>query len=136
MRRFTLTLAGLTLAGLLAACSSASGAVPSPAPSAPPSSAPGSPVTGTVSVSATGMKFDQASIALPAGSAFTIAFDNSRGSAPHNVEIRDASGQKAFEGEIIDGGKTATYQVPALAAGSYSFLCTLHPDMKGTASAG
>jgi plastocyanin len=88
-----------------------------------------------VSVSATGMAFDQASIALPAGSAFAIAFDNSRGSAPHNVEIRDASGQKVFEGEIIDGGKTVTYQVPALSAGTCAFLCTLHPDMKGSATA-
>jgi plastocyanin len=82
------------------------------------------------------MTFDQAAVALPAGAAFSIAFDNSRGSAPHNVELRDANGQKVFEGEIIDGGKIVTYQVPALSAGAYSFLCTLHPDMQGSAAAG
>ncbi len=28
-----------------------------------------------------------------------------------------------------------TYQVPALAAGTYTFVCEVHPDMKGTITA-
>jgi plastocyanin len=27
---------------------------------------------------------------------------------------------------------TVTYSVPALTAGSYPFICEVHPDMKGT----
>jgi plastocyanin len=127
MRRITTAIAGLSLAAVLAACGSAS----SPAPSGPPAS----PDPNAVVMSATGMKYDQSTVAFPAGKPFAIAFDNTNGSAPHNVEIRDASGQKAFEGEITDGGKTVTYQVPALPAGAITFLCTLHPDMNGTGTA-
>ncbi len=29
-----------------------------------------------------------------------------------------------------------TYSVPALAAGSYVFICDIHPDMKGTLTVG
>jgi plastocyanin len=36
-----------------------------------------------------------------------------------------------FKGEIVTGQKV-DYQVPALAAGSYSFVCEVHPEMKGT----
>ena len=28
-----------------------------------------------------------------------------------------------------------TYSVPALAAGTYTFICQVHPDMKGTITA-
>jgi plastocyanin len=28
--------------------------------------------------------------------------------------------------------ETRTYDVPALAAGTYEFVCTVHPNMRGT----
>ena len=46
----------------------------------------------------------------------------------------DASGASVFKGEIVSG-KKVTYQVPALAAGTYTFICEVHPDMKGTITA-
>jgi plastocyanin len=30
---------------------------------------------------------------------------------------------------------TATYDVPALAAGTYGFVCSVHPNMTGTLTA-
>ena len=39
-----------------------------------------------------------------------------------------------FKGEIVSN-KAVTYQVPALAAGAYTFICEVHPDMKGTLTA-
>ena len=30
--------------------------------------------------------------------------------------------------------KTVVYDVPSLPAGSYTFVCTIHPDMTGTAT--
>ena len=68
-----------------------------------------------------------------AGSPFTIAFDNQDG-APHNVAISDASGTSIFKGEIVSA-KKVDYAVPALAAGTYTFICEVHPDMKGTITA-
>ena len=70
---------------------------------------------------------------MKAGSAFSVAFDNQDG-APHNIRITDASGTKVFSGDIVTSQKV-TYQVPALAAGTYTFICEVHPDMKGTITA-
>ena len=43
----------------------------------------------------------------------------------------NASGAKVFKGDIVDG-KRVDYQVGALPAGTYGFICEVHPDMKGT----
>jgi plastocyanin len=129
MRRLTLAAAGLLVALTLAACSSASGA---PNPSAIPSQPPASVDPDAVVVSAHGIAFDQSQVTVSAGKAFTLTFDNSGDSAPHNVAIEDAGGANVFRGDIIDGGKTTAYAVPALAAGTYTFKCDVHSGMKGT----
>ena len=60
---------------------------------------------------------------------------NEDAAIPHNIEIKDSAGNVIFKGEIVTGVKTTTYKVPALAAGDYPFLCTVHPTMTGTATA-
>ena len=130
MKRLTLTLGMLVLAAVLAACSGASAApiTGTPAPAGNPA-----PAGGTVSVVAKDIKFTTPNIAVTAGSAFTIAFDNQDG-APHNIVIDAASGAEVFKGEVVSS-KKVDYAVPALAAGTYSFKCEIHPDMKGTITA-
>ncbi len=76
--------------------------------------------------------FDTPDIQAPAGQAFVIAFDNQDSGIPHNIDIQDATGASVFKGEIVTGPIQATYQVPALAAGTYPFICDVHPNMKGT----
>ena len=124
MKRQTLTLGLLALAATLAACSGAS------ANPATPAAPAGSPSGDAVSVVAKDVKFTTPAVIAPAGKPFTIAFDNQDG-APHNIAISNSSGAQVFKGEIVTSQKV-DYQVPALAAGSYSFLCEVHPDMKGT----
>lgn len=85
-------------------------------------------------MSAKDLKFSTASLTAPADEAFQIVFDNQE-SQPHNVAIKDASGAVKFKGEIVTS-TTVTYDVPALAAGAYEFFCEVHPDMKGTLTAG
>jgi plastocyanin len=132
MKRLVLGLGLVALAILSAACSAGSGASASaPAASAPAASAPAGDA---ITVSAKDLKFSTASITAPADEPFQIVFDNQE-SAPHNVAIKDASGTVAFKGEIVTS-TTITYDVPALAAGAYEFFCEVHPDMKGTLTAG
>ena len=51
----------------------------------------------------------------------------------HNVAIHDASGAEVFKGlPIITGPAKQPYAVPALAAGTYQFVCSVHPSMTGT----
>jgi len=111
-----------------------------PAPSAPtlpvPSTLGGGAATGSpLHISAQNIAFDTNHLESPAGQAFVLEFDNNDPGVPHNVEIKDGNGTSVFKGQIITGPAKATYQVPALAAGSYTFACDVHPDMTGTLAA-
>ena len=114
------------------ASAAGSGTAPSGAPAsgAPPSA----PVTGDVSVTAQGIAFVEKSIEGPAGKPFTIAFANNDPGTPHDVAFKDASGAFAWRGEPFSGVETRVYDVPALPAGSYTFVCTIHSNMTGTAT--
>lgn len=72
----------------------------------------------------------------PADQAFTIHFTNTESGVPHNVDVQDASGGSLARGDIITGPAEADYDVPALAAGDYKFVCSVHPNMTGTLTAG
>ena len=117
-----------------------SGASGAPAPSAAsgapaPSSTPAaSSATGAIVISASGIKFEQTTVSAPAGKPFQISFENKDAGTPHNVVIHqgDASGAVLFSGVVFNGVETRTYDVPALAAGTYAFVCIVHPTMVGT----
>ena len=120
---------------------------PAPSESAAPSEsvAPSASVAPSESAAAGGtvidlaaavIAFDQAALSAPADAPFQIAFANNDAGVPHNVEIKDAGGTSVFKGEIFDGVETRTYDVPALAAGAYTFVCTVHSNMTGTLTAG
>ena len=126
MKRLSLTLGMVALAAVLSACSGASAAPGTPA--APASVDPNAPATPVVT--AKDLKFIETSVTVPAGAPSAIVFDNQEG-APHNMKVFDAAGATVFAGEIVSSSKV-TYQLPALDAGSYPFICEVHPDMKGT----
>jgi plastocyanin len=91
--------------------------------------------TDTPYVSAsTAMDFEQDEIAVFADQPFTMTFENKQAGVPHNVAIWDspALNTEYFQGEIFDGPDTRVYEVPPLAAGTYWFICTVHPNMTGT----
>jgi cytochrome c oxidase subunit 2 len=111
-------------------------ATPSPAP--PSSSAPGASqapgASVTLTLAAQGIAYDTATLEAPADTPFRIAFTNNDAGIPHNVAIhRDSpTGPEVWKGEIFSGVDTRTYDVPALPAGTYGFVCTVHPNMTGT----
>ena len=126
MKRFVLGLGLVALAAITAACSGAT--------AAPPAGTPSAPVGDAIVIVSRDMTFLTTSVTVPAGKPATIVLDNQE-SAPHNIAIKDASGEMVFKGEIVSS-KQVTNAVPALAAGTYTFLCEVHPDMKGTITAG
>ena len=115
----------------------ASGSVtPSTAPSVAPSAgASGEPSTapgGTVlQLSAQNVQFDTTTLTAPANTPFQIEFSNNDQGIPHNVAIKDSAAQDVFNGAIFNGVDKQTYDVPALAAGTYKFVCSVHPTMTG-----
>lgn len=90
-----------------------------------------------VQISATGIAFEQAEVNAPAGEPFQIEFANNDPGVPHDVTIRqgDANGEEVFKGDTFNGVETRTYDVPALDAGAYAFVCSVHPNMVGTLTA-
>lgn len=123
------------------ACWTDAFATPRPSGSAGPTATPGAsgtpgPSQGTVvTIRAQNIAFLDQDIKVPAGQPFQISFENLDAGIPHNVDVKDASGGEVHVGEIFAGVETRTYDIPALDAGSYPFICTVHPNMTGTITA-
>jgi plastocyanin len=156
LARPVLLLAALALA--LAACAGeatpgwtfAPTPTPTVAPSVEPSAAPtdgGQPTAAptddgngggagaVLEISAQNIAFDTDTLSAPADTPFQIVFANNDAGIPHNVEIKQG-GQSIWVGDIFNGVETRTYDVPALPAGTYEFICTVHPNMAGTLTVG
>jgi mono/diheme cytochrome c family protein/plastocyanin len=88
-----------------------------------------------VDIAAAAVAFSTSDLTAPADEPFTLRFDNQDAGIQHNVEIRDSAGTSLFKGEVFPGVGQRDYAVPALAAGTYQFLCTVHPNMTGTLTA-
>jgi plastocyanin len=127
MKRLLLGLGLVALAAVTAACS---GATAAPATDAP---APSTPAGDAIVIVAKDLEFLTTDVTVPADEPAAIVLDNQEG-APHNIAIKDAAGSMVFKGEIVSN-KQVTNAVPALAAGTYTFLCEVHPDMQGTITA-
>ena len=129
------TAPGWTYAAPTVAPSTDSSVAPSGDASVAPSGGSSAPSDGVVQISAANVVFEQTEVSAPADAPFTIHFNNKE-AVPHNVAINDAAGAQKFNGELITGPKEIDYAVPALAAGDYTFVCIVHPNMKGTLKAG
>jgi len=92
-----------------------------------------------VHITAKDALFTETAITVPAGVPIVIDFDNQDVGVQHNVEVFDGPDSKApvlMDGEVITGSLKTMYEVAPLEAGSYYFMCKIHPTtMTGTITA-
>lgn len=79
---------------------------------------------GSVSVTAVNFSFDPNELSAAAGD--TIEFTN-EDDAPHTFTAEEAGID-----ESVDAGGSTSISLADVEPGSYDFVCTIHPDMKGT----
>lgn len=103
------------------------GASPSPQASLPPDAA-------VLEVVASGIAFDVKELTAPADQAFGIHFTNEDAGVPHDVDIRSADGTTVVDDPTLQTAGETTYSIEPLAAGTYTFICSVHPipAMTGT----
>ena len=92
-----------------------------------------SPSGTTITLTASGTKFNTDCLAAPAGQAFKINYEN-KDQITHNIQILEShsASEALFDAGLIPAG-TKTLDVPALKAGTFAFHCKIHPAaMSGT----
>ena len=115
------------------ASAAASGEAPSAGASAAASGGTGS---GVVDITAFNIAWTTKDVSAPANTGFKIHFDNQDASTPHNIIIKDGTGMEMFKTDLLTGVATMDYDVPALPAGTYTFVCVVHPAMVGNLTVG
>lgn len=112
---------GLLLA--LTGCSDSGGGSGSTDTGSPPAATSGGGGAATLTIK--DFAFSPATLTVKPGTVVTV--DN-QDSTPHTAT---ATGSKAFDTGTITPGKKATFTAPSK-PGSYPYICTIHPFMKGT----
>lgn len=88
----------------------------------------GLPPGPTISLMARSLAFETDELTTTAARPFSLIFHNQDAGLQHNVAILDGDGDVEFRGELFSGPDTVTYNIPALGAGSYDFVCDIHPQ--------
>ena len=82
------------------------------------------------------LAYDKNALTVPAGTPFVIAFNNADEGQDHDVDIRSDPGTvpPLQDQSPIKGPAEANYQYTELEAGTYTFICSVHPipAMTGT----
>ena len=103
-----------------------------PAASAAPEATPGT----AFNLTAKDIAYDAKAFTVPADTAFTITFTNADSpGVTHDVDIRAADKTTVLQNqEVTNGGAKSTYSYKGLPAGTYVFICSIHPipQMTGT----
>ncbi len=90
----------------------------------------------TFKISAKDIAYDTKTLEVAANQPFVIDFTNADpAGVQHDVDIRQADGKTVVvDQKTTDGGQTSQYSYTGLPAGTYTFICSIHPipSMTGT----
>lgn len=78
----------------------------------------------------TALKFEPATATAPANTPVTLTFTNNSTSVPHNLKFQE--GITAGTADNVAAGASETINITTPGAGSYKFICSIHPGMEGT----
>jgi plastocyanin len=126
-----------TMSGTVVVKGGGGGGPPPPSPS--PGGGGGAGGTANPStITAQGLAFSTAEIALPPDAPSTIHFENKDAGVSHDIAIYTDSSLSTnlFRGQIITGPASIDYSIPALKPGTYYFHCDVHPTMHGSVTVG
>ena len=80
-------------------------------------------------------RVEEKTLDVKANTPFGIDFKNQDpAGTQHNIQLRKSDGTVISDPPTIDGGAETTYAYDALPAGTYTFICKVHPipNMTGT----
>ncbi len=122
-------LAACVQAGVLPPSSGGAGPDGSPVATEAPSGA-------DHTIVAKGIAYDIKTLEAEAGKPFTVLFKNEDpSSVPHDIDVREQDAKTVvIDHPTISGGRETIYEFEALDAGTYVFICSIHPipAMTGT----
>ncbi|MFB6900582.1 cupredoxin domain-containing protein [Streptomyces hydrogenans] len=116
-----LTIAALCMLIVLVGCSSSGG----PAPTSTSPSAPSPASVSEERIVIKDFRFESVDLTVAPGARVSVVNEDS---APHTVTAKAAN---SFDTGTVKGGETATFTAPP-AAGTYRYVCSIHPSMTGT----
>jgi plastocyanin len=116
-----LLLTGLLVATLVAGCG----------PAGPASTVDASFDGAQATVRAVNVAFQPTEISLPSGTPLRIILDNRDAGVPHDIKVIQGDREFGRSATITGPGQTEVRFGP-LPAGSYQFVCVVHPGMTGT----
>ena len=87
----------------------------------------------SVTVVAEGISFTSEPIRLPAGQAMRLTFENRDTGVPHGLDLQTRTSgvppTRLWTSDIQIGRSVGQFDLPALPAGPYQFVCRVHPAM-------
>ncbi|HEX9889032.1 MAG TPA: plastocyanin/azurin family copper-binding protein [Nitriliruptorales bacterium] len=95
------------------------------------------PEDAPVIVTRNAVDFETQEVTMAAEAEVVLVFDNQDPGVAHNVWIVGLDGgepdtaDESFRGDIFAGVEKRAYRFTSPAAGTYAFLCTVHPNMEG-----
>ena len=92
------------------------------------------PAGPTTSIAAEGNAFNVEEIVLAAKKEASLQLVYEDSGVDHNVAIYEdeSAATEIFEGDVVTGPGSITYEFAAPPKGEYYFQCDIHPDMNGT----